>query len=247
MNTDFDEKASQKILNEQFNEQGRVQDSSSDNDLEYFDRDAYAQEQEEKLIDAAIEADKERQRTAKKQARLKEAEKRGKARKSHDPVKASLEPSKPQAPIPKISDDHLAYLDKLRAWEQQARRKRHELEQQQQDMYGRGSLAKKIEILEEGIALNDNWWGKITSRYWKLRAEKEAHEKTLANIDMRIREQQGQLAKELESRKPEKLEPRPELQKQELTPEEIFARELEKTKRISQKNKELDKDRDLGL
>lgn len=162
---------------------------------QYFDRDKYEAEQQQKIEDTAIEQERKKVQVEKQQQKTAGKEK-------NDTTPSAKEKEENT----RYDDSHLVRLDRQRAWEQWAGRKRYALEQQQEQVYKRGEQVEKIKTLEKQIASNDNIFGKVSGKLQSLREEIEAQKKTLAGIDHRMSEQTSSLEIQLQKTNPQKAQ-----------------------------------------
>ena len=168
----------------------------------YFDRDKYAVEQEQKIIDAAIEKAKEEQ-AAERQERLR-AKKKKQQRIGRE-IKSKVTKT-PEAKQPANDDKaHLRQLDREQAWDLYAFNKRAALEQELEEFYDRKKIVKEIATYERHLKRHDTAWGRKFGKYNEYSELIKAKKLSLENIDMRIAEQRSKLEKELDKTNPYKL------------------------------------------
>lgn len=144
---------------------------------QYFDRDRYEVEFQKRIVDSAIEAADRKQ--------VKTPEQQG------------IPADRMDITLVQENRDHLAELDKRRAWEQDMQRKRYHLETQLSEFYGRDKLAKRLEELRREAEKSSGVWGRMTGRAQELEAEIDGLVKNLASIDSRMAEQRGKLETEI--------------------------------------------------
>mgnify|MGYP000140701264 CR=1 FL=1 len=101
---------------------------------QYFDRDKYAAQQQDKIEAAAIKAEKERLAAEKKKSGAKG---RGEAK------------SKTPERKPAYDDSHLIKLDREMAFSKYEQRKRREFEQRMKELYDRERMAKRLERINK--------------------------------------------------------------------------------------------------
>ena len=147
-----------------------------------FDRDQYETERQKKIVDAAIEVEEQRQRAS--DLSLQEST-------DIKNRKKTIEPVGNQKPAPSDSRQFLEALDKKRAAEQKASFRRDQLKAEQDTFYKRDVTAERVRLLEQHLQKSGNNQGTA------LELELSQLKKNLANIDLRIKEQQGALEKEI--------------------------------------------------
>ena len=109
--------------------------------------------------------------------------------------KQGAQTSKPEKPPvkdkPSFSYDttHLDKLDREMAFNRIAGEKRARLQKSQEEFYRRGETLERIKTLQDKVKKNNNPIGKLTGKYQNAVTDLSAAEKTLANMDQRIREQ----------------------------------------------------------
>lgn len=144
----------------------------------HFDRDKYETERQKKIVDEAVKNEQQR--------------------KAHDkkPEKESKAGPKPSTQTHNPFTEHLRKLDEQREWEQRSDIEKARLKKQQ-EQYGRDQLMGNIKALEGLIASGKDKRGQLAS-------ELEGLKKTLANMDMRVQEQDHALEKKQEETRPDK-------------------------------------------
>ena len=161
---------------------------------QYFDRDKYAAAQEQKLIDAAIEAEQRKQEDAKRPRRDFE---KTKGKNNEKAVKKAIEPD-----MIDLAHQQSKEADKKIAWGREAQRQRLRKQKELNDFYQRQEHTQKIKELKQQIASNDNTLGKISGRFQRLQNELDAEQKTLEHIDQRMKEQMGALEAKIQRENP---------------------------------------------
>ena len=146
---------------------------------QYFDRDKYDAEWQERIVDAGIEWE----RTAEKK-------KGEQGRQGEKPAETRAEPAH--------ENPYLAELDRLREWEQSQDRKRHRLEKELAEFYGREQVVEKMNTLTGQLEKGPSLWGKVTGKTQVLEEELNALKANLANIDQRIGERRSSLEIEIQ-------------------------------------------------
>ncbi len=175
---------------------------------QYFDRDRYEAEWQKGIVDAAIEEENRRGMGEKKKEQERPAEP---TRTQEQPAGDQVRREQAAQPQPenerRAQDDFLKHLDRLRAWEQAQDRKRHQLEKELAEFYGREKIAEKLRGLQEQLAKSDTFLGRMTGRVQELQDEVDGLAKSLANVDSRIAERRGSLEAEIEKSREREFSP----------------------------------------
>lgn len=140
----------------------------------HFDREHYETERQKALADAAIEESNNHKNGAGEKKKEIRQERTGNA-----------------------SEEYLKRLDAVREAEQQADRRRASLKERQQVFYNRQKTAKELQALKALIEKNQTPFGRVSGVLEKYQARFTALEKSLADMDKRIAEQDGALEKEI--------------------------------------------------
>lgn len=118
------------------------------------------------------------------------------------PPPAHKKPPPPGDKILPPNDDHLRRLDELREWEFKTDTQRRKLEELQEKTYGRSKILKDIEDLKGEISKGQGLWNKVSGRLADMQDQLENLEKTLANIDQRIEEQNSAFKSKADETRP---------------------------------------------
>lgn len=141
----------------------------------YFDRDKYAQQQQDKIEAAGIEAEKKR---------------------------LSKEQTASDDPIAQYDDRHLKALDELQKWEAKADIKRYQLEDQLEKTHRHKKMLKQRQALEKQLKEKKSVIGRITGKYKALSEKLTELNLTIEHSEVRMREARQALENKLAETKP---------------------------------------------
>ncbi len=159
---------------------------------QYFDRDKYAAQQQDKIEAAAIEAEKKRLAVEKKKQQARDP-RTAKPKVQENFKEAGKEPA--------YDDSHLIRLDREMAFSKYEQRKRRDFDERMTELYGREKMAKQLEWLNEKIENKEGLWDKLRGKKKELEERRENLKKELAHVDQVIAGYRATLEREIAEKK----------------------------------------------
>jgi hypothetical protein len=180
--------------------------AAKDRQLErqYIDRDKQRAEQEQKNIDAAIEAEKKRMAEEKSQRQQQGQQDKSKA---PSPSSSQAAAGPDQAPDklkeksrePVRERSFAETLDRLQAFETGQQRQRDALEFKMNQFYDPARGERLLADARKRVSRTDNFIGRLTGKHQKALDDAAAYQKNLDNLRQRIKEEQQALENRLKA------------------------------------------------
>ncbi|MBR9847549.1 MAG: relaxase/mobilization nuclease domain-containing protein [Algicola sp.] len=217
---------------------------------QYFDRDKQTAEQEQKIIDAAIDAEQQKQLQERKEKinakpRSKKAEKPEREGNKKD-ISGSEDKSKikkPNEPISnkqvkksglQLAEEQSRRWDKIIEYDRGAEVLRSKLKANLEKFYNRSEVAKEAEVLRNKLNDKQGLLDRIKGQRKKMKERLLELEDSLKQIDERIKNENGKLEKQIQADRP--VEANDNTHENEPTPE--MNEKLKRKEKYKEKYKE---------